>query len=702
MEYNAWVNQILKRREERESLLSDSDKIDAQVADIAKEYSPSVKKFSMRGADTKVEAVEKGIPDDHPMKGFTPELQDAYRKALSDPELIRYKPREILSELAGRFAEPRLEPSMEYKRRADSSLSNLLGLFGEDKSVAFPLSKVHPELYQQWKSAKQEEEEAVPREGAGYLESIGTAAGLTAGIGGLIGALGGPAGAVSGAVTGGVLGGLAEIPAYPLRQWIRGTEWYKAREASDSGWDKLKLFAADVGVDAVTGGLLYKGIGKAGVKLAEKAAAKAGGATEELQTAMGAFARRHDAKEAVDLWKATKVNAAAQAGAEAYLEEFGKSPAFRQAVFDSMAAGERAGMATPAGLRQLEIERLTGQKAKPWNMETAESVSSMEQLYQAKKASVNRDPREVIKQLDVPEDYGSMDAVMKSNEPVGRAVLKAFDEQEALRKAKELEADRARVAELYKAGRDKEASRVEAALAAKAVSEQVKIEGVGSKVSQALWKHSGIEHYSGDPLGASKIAKEGKAATERLGLKPGELGSKEVIQAEVDLNKWYDDLDVVMPERNMNPIGTAMKEAPEFIETAPGVFEKQKAVDEKTVSGLKADIEARKKAKDFIAPALGMIATAGLVAADSIFGGKEAEASVGSTVAKAAARYIHGVMDPAEALEIVKTGLKKGSSISKTKDWDYPVNIILKHEGETGVVGHHPDHFIAAGKTDIR
>ena len=143
----------------------------------------------MRGADTKVEAVEKGIPDDHPMKGFTPELQDAYRKALSDPELIRYKPREILSELAGRFAEPRLEPSMEYKRRADSSLSNLFGLFGEDKSVAFPLSKVHPELYQQWKSAKQEEEEAVPREGAGYLESIGTAAGLTAGIGGLIGAL---------------------------------------------------------------------------------------------------------------------------------------------------------------------------------------------------------------------------------------------------------------------------------------------------------------------------------------------------------------------------------------------------------------------------------------------------------------------------------------------------------------------------------
>ena len=129
------------------------------------------------------------------------------------------------------------------------------------------------------------------------------------------------------------------------------------------------------------------------------------------------------------------------------MEEFGKSPAFRQAVFDSMAAGERAGMATPAGLRQLEIERLTGQKAKPWNMETAESVSNMEQLYQAKKASVNRDPREVIKQLDVPEDYGSMDAVMKSNEPVGRAVLKAFDEQEALRKAKELEADRARVAE---------------------------------------------------------------------------------------------------------------------------------------------------------------------------------------------------------------------------------------------------------------
>ena len=653
MEYNAWVNQILKRREERESLLSDSDKIDAQVADIAKEYSPSVKKFSMRGADTKVEAVEKGIPDDHPMKGFTTELQDAYRKALADPELIRYKPREILSELAGRFAEPRLEPSMEYKRRADSSLSNLFGLFGEDKSVAFPLSKVHPELYQQWRSAKQMEEAAAPREGAGYLESIGTAAGLTAGIGGLIGAFGGPAGAVSGAVTGGVIGGLAEIPAYPLRQLIRGTEWYKAREASDSGWDKLKLFAADIGVDAVTGGLLYKGIGKAGVKLAEKAAAKAGGATEELQTAMGAFARRHDAKEAVDLWKATKVNAAAQAGAEAYLEEFGKSPVFRQAVFDSMAAGERAGAATPAGLRQLEIERLMGQRAKSEFMETAESVGSMEQLYQAKKASVNRDPREVIKQLDVPEDYGSMDAVMKSNEPIGRAVLKAFDEQEALRKAKELEGERIRIAEAYKAGRDKEAQRIEASLAAKSVAEQTKIGRKNSKVSEALWKHSGIEQYTGDPLGASKIAKEGKAALKRLGLKEGELAPKEAIQAEIDLNKWYDDLDVVMPERDMNPVGAALKEAPEMIETAPGVFEKQKVVDEKTVSGLKADIEARKKAKDFIAPALGMIASAGLVAAGTVFGPQEAEAGMVSDIV---GRMAQGAMKAGKSVESIAKG----------------------------------------------
>ena len=672
MEYNAWVNQILKRREERESLLSDSDKIDAQVADVAKEYSPSSKKFSMRGAETKVEAVEKGIPDDHPMKGFTPELQDAYRKALADPELIRYKPREILSELAGRFAEPRLEPSMEYKRRADSSLSNLFGLFGEDKSVAFPLSKVHPELYQQWKSAKQEEEAATPREGMGYLESIGTTAGLTAGIGGLIGALGGPAGAVSGAVTGGVIGGLAEIPAYPLRQLIRGTEWYKAREASDSTWDKAKLLAADLGVDVVTGAGVYKGIGKAGLGLA-KAAERAAGSSASLGRAMADFARVHDAGTAVELWKAARQNAKGQQQVADIMESMTSGPKFKQMVYDVTAEYQdryrqlqeladpyffKARRAVTSGLPAEPRVGIPEMEVVGGSARSGGKILEKRGLGEEVKGPISgldlpgRDPREVIKHLDDE----SMDAVMKSDEPIGRAVLKAFDEQEALRKAKELEGERTRIAEAYRAGRDKEAQRIEAALAARTVAGGAKSDVMNSRVSQALWQHSGIEQYSGDPLGASKIAKEGKAAAERLGLKPGELGSKEAIQAEVDLNKWYDDLDVVMPERNMNPIGTAMKEAPEFIETAPGVFEKQKVVDEKTVSGLKADIEARKKAKDFIAPALGMIATAGLVAAGTVFGQGTAEASMGSTISTAAARLAQGAMKAGKSVESIAKG----------------------------------------------
>lgn len=611
MEYNAWVNQILKRREERESLLSDSDKIDAQVADVAKEYSPSAKKFSMRGADTKVEAVEKGIPDDHPMKGFTTELQDAYRKALSDPELAGYRPKEILSELAGRFAAPRLEPSMEYKRRADSSLSNLFGLFGEDKSVAFPLSKVHPEIYQQWRSAKQMEEAAAPREGAGYLESIGMAAGLTAGIGGLIGAFGGPAAAASGAVTGGIIGGLAEIPAYPLRQLIRGTEWYKAREASDSTWDKAKLLAADLGVDVVTGAGVYKGIGKAGLGLA-KAAERAAGSSASLDRAMADFARVHDAETAVELWRAARQNAKGQQQVADIMESMTSGPKFKQMVYDVTAEyqdryRQLQELADPYFFkaRRAVTEGLPAEPRSYTSVPETEVVGGSARsggkvlekrgLVEEVKGPISeldipgRDPREVIKRLDDE----SMDAVMKSGEPIGKSVLKAFDEQEALRKARDIEAERSRIAEAYARGREKEANRIEAALAAKSVA----VEGKNSKVSQALWKHSGIEQYSGDPLGASKIAKEGKAATERLGLKPGELGPKEAIQAEVDLNKWYDDLDVVMPERNMNPIGTAMKEAPEFIEVAPGVFEKQKVVDiDKTVAVLRKDIDARKAA----------------------------------------------------------------------------------------------------------
>src|SRR5574343_226391 len=518
------------------------------------------------------------------------------------------------------------------------------------------------------------EEAAAPREGAGYLESIGTAAGLTAGIGGLIGALGGPAAAVSGAVTGGVIGGLAEIPAYPIRQLIRGTEWYKAREASDSTWDKAKLLAADLGVDVVTGAGVYKGIGKAGLGLA-KAAERAAGSSASLDRAMADFARVHDAGTAVELWKAARQNVKGQQQVADIMESMTSGPKFKQMVYDVTAEYQyryrqlqeladpyffKARRAVTEGLpaEPRSYAAVPEMEVVGGSARSGGKVLEKRGLGEEVKWPVSgldlpgRDPREVIKRLDDVEDYGSMDAVMNSKEPIGKAVLKAFDEQEALRKARDIEAERSRIAEAYARGREKEANRIEAALAAKAAV----VEGKNSKVSEALWKHSGIEQYTGDPLGASKIAKEGKAASSRLGLKEGELAPKEAIQAEVDLNKWYDDLDVVMPERSMNPVGTAMKEAPEMIETAPGVFEKQKVVDEKTVSGLKADIEARKKAKDFIAPALGMIASAGLVAAGTVFGPDTAEASMGSTISTAAAKLAQGAMKAGKSVESIAKG----------------------------------------------
>ena len=139
MLYQQWLRNAQKFEDRRENLLSDYSKLDREVADVAQQYSPSPKKFNMRGAETRIEAVEKSIPDDHPMKGFTPELEAAYKKALQNPENLAEDPKQVLHELAFKIASPRIEPSMEYKRQADSSLSNFFGIFGEDKKSIYDI-----------------------------------------------------------------------------------------------------------------------------------------------------------------------------------------------------------------------------------------------------------------------------------------------------------------------------------------------------------------------------------------------------------------------------------------------------------------------------------------------------------------------------------------------------------------------------------
>jgi len=65
-------------------------------------------------------------------------------------------------------------------------------------------------------------------------------------------------------------------------------------------------------------------------------------------------------------------------------------------------------------------------------------------------------------------------------------------------------------------------------------------------------------------------------------------------------------------------------------------------------------------------------------------------------------KFIHGVLDPEEARQILKSGLKRGSSISRTEGWDYPIRLHIEHWDPVDVVEHHPDHYLTTSGARIK
>jgi hypothetical protein len=251
MDYDQIIAHAQRRAEERQKLLAKPDDLANLVADKMEAFLPSVAKPSTKYA-TRLEAIEKETPSDHPLAGVPRELYERTYAALQDPSQSYKSPYRILNELTvDRLVQPdaaspnksRLERAYEYKRSKDT------GLLG----TGFFAGNVKPPLgYSEWLQAKREEEGRRPAED--WLASWGDYATATAGgaiVGGLFGLATGGLGAV---VPSALTAAMAMIPVetfgHPIRKVIHETEWYKSKEEQPWSYlDKWKTLAADIGVD---------------------------------------------------------------------------------------------------------------------------------------------------------------------------------------------------------------------------------------------------------------------------------------------------------------------------------------------------------------------------------------------------------------------------------------------------------------------
>jgi len=254
------LNRIASATVEKEDLLARPDEVDKLVAREVDFLLPTTKTPKYSKAPDRTTALDETIPEDHPLKGYVPAVRQKVEQALAMPEFRQFKAKDIANvivkaEIAqpGKSGRSKLEEAYRYKREADAST-----LFGENKQL-----KKLPGHEEYLQDVKAEEDKRLAEES--YLASpadILTAGGLGAAVGAVTG---GPGGAVSL----GVLSAATEVLSHPVRKLLHQTEWYRAKEASDSLLDKAKLLGADFIPDVVGGAVLQKSFPKVLQKAAE-------------------------------------------------------------------------------------------------------------------------------------------------------------------------------------------------------------------------------------------------------------------------------------------------------------------------------------------------------------------------------------------------------------------------------------------------
>ena len=204
---------------QKTNLLGNDNQLDSRVAGAVEAISPSTARPKYNKFGTKTEAVDASIPQDHPLYGVADKLKQTYTSMLQDPQYAGVDPGTLMQAAKQSVYTPELkQATMAYKAKADSSIGNFFGLFGENKSIAKPAG------FDQWKQNVENKKAAqVDAEGGtNPLESFATGAAFSAAgtaLGATAAALGIAATApvsVPVALTSALVAGAVAIPTFAL------------------------------------------------------------------------------------------------------------------------------------------------------------------------------------------------------------------------------------------------------------------------------------------------------------------------------------------------------------------------------------------------------------------------------------------------------------------------------------------------------
>ena len=149
--YGALTSELYARKKaisDRTDLLASPEKVAKQVSDVTARFYPYNKKpRKMSKYVYKFQAYDEAAgKKGSAMEGFGAEVHDLYSRSLAMPGNAGNKPEDILSSVVQRVmtkrkdAEhmPRIAAMYNEKMMADTDITNMFGLFGEDTSVRKP------------------------------------------------------------------------------------------------------------------------------------------------------------------------------------------------------------------------------------------------------------------------------------------------------------------------------------------------------------------------------------------------------------------------------------------------------------------------------------------------------------------------------------------------------------------------------------
>jgi len=336
--------------DKRATLLAQPDLLERRVAAHAGAFSLSTRRPRTRRFQSKIDALEeqaKGTPQ----AGFASELLETYTAALNDPTYLGVSNRQLLGAVSRDLmlkpdeeGKSRLEKAYRYKWRADTSVGNLFGIFGEDKDTrALPGYEKYLEI---------QKAQPVDEWHTGPLEAAGIGAGFTAALMGaskLVGRGLMVTPAPGARIVGGALMAIPEFMAFDaVHNVIAKTEWGRAREGT---WKKI-------GADLLAGGVVLGG----GYKIATAAIKKAAEKAILSKTVTDVLMKHPTAKRAIEAGEAQRVARAEQARAnESIIRNIGREDVLTE-VANLSAVLERAKLAKVGEAAEARMAR---EMAKP-------------------------------------------------------------------------------------------------------------------------------------------------------------------------------------------------------------------------------------------------------------------------------------------------------------------------------------------------